>query len=277
MQSVARICTTECDSGHSLRHVLDGSAPLTPTPEELAPVGFVIEQTYWDCSDTGRLWRGVRFTEWVEAWRHFVRPVLGDTCGRESVQLWKSVWRAFNRLKRRMPVAFAVIEREGRVLMVHCSDTSHSVSLPGGKCFTGWGESIVECLLREVREEVCVEVGAEQVRLEHSLKHRRREYFVYKVHLAEGQEPRPDGREIVRLEWCAPSDACRPVSNVLKELLRCPVEEGGGRGGSDQRGVAGASGPLAGAATAPTAQRLRKNPLQVPAQRLFPVDTACCN
>lgn len=89
-------------------------------------------------------------------------------------------------------VAAAVIEREGRVLVTKRPEGVHLEGhweFPGGKCAPG--ETLEQCLARELREELDVdaEVGPELLSTSHDYGDRRVELHFFQCALA--SEPRP--------------------------------------------------------------------------------------
>lgn len=222
VRAVHELCATT-NGRHPLRIVLDSPAPSNVRcATDLAVLGFAAEHTYWECYDSGRLWRS---NEWLAAWGAFLAPGMGCSTPMEATDLWRKAQRSFLKLKRRMPVVFAMIERNDRLLMVHSADRRHVVSLPGGKCFTAWGESLEDCLVREIEEEVCVRVSPGDAQLLRCVHNKKRSYHVFRVQLPKGAEPRPDGKEIVRVEWALPEAACRPASgDVVRSLLDCDAQ-----------------------------------------------------
>lgn len=119
-------------------------------------------------------------------------------------------------------VVAAVVEREGRFLLTRRLEGTHLAGtweFPGGKCDAG--ESHEECLRREMREELAVEVtiGARLLEVTHDYGDRTVELHFYRCSLA--GEPAPQlGQEML---W-AEREALRslefpPADAELIELL----------------------------------------------------------
>ena len=127
-------------------------------------------------------------------------------------------------MKRSKPhylVSAALIRRNGRILISKRPAGSHlsgSWEFPGGKREDG--ETLEECLEREIREELGVAVRAERFlsRVDHEY-----ETFTISLHLflcsePEG-EPTPMGCESVA--WVHPEELCRyPMPPADEELIR---------------------------------------------------------
>jgi mutator protein MutT len=113
-------------------------------------------------------------------------------------------------------VAAAVIERRGRVLITRRRAGTHLGGLwefPGGKCEPG--ESLGDCLVRELREElgIAVEIGDQLLETTHAYPERRVELHFFSCDAAEepapllGQEMRwVERSELASLEF-PPADA----------------------------------------------------------------------
>ena len=99
-------------------------------------------------------------------------------------------------------VAAAIIERDGRFLVTRRQAGVHLAGhweFPGGKCDAG--ESLAECLARELREELGVDaaVGDELLATTHDYADRRVELHFLRCQLR--GEPRPQlGQE---MRWVA--------------------------------------------------------------------------
>jgi mutator protein MutT len=108
-------------------------------------------------------------------------------------------------------VAAAVIERGGQFLITRRQPGVHLAGhweFPGGKCEPG--ETLPECLARELREELAVDaaIGAEIFAITHEYPERRVELHFLRCDLHGipapqiGQEMRWVGRsELASLEW----------------------------------------------------------------------------
>ena len=67
----------------------------------------------------------------------------------------------------------AILESEGRVLLAERARTGYAdghLNLPSGKLEAG--ESVVEAVIREAREEIAVQIAPEDLRLVHVMQHR---------------------------------------------------------------------------------------------------------
>ena len=97
-------------------------------------------------------------------------------------------------------VAAAVVERNGRILVTKRLAGVHLEGhweFPGGKCAPG--ETLEQCLVRELREELDVDatVGAELLSTSHDYGERRVELHFFNCSLRD--EPRPQlGQE---MQW----------------------------------------------------------------------------
>jgi 8-oxo-dGTP diphosphatase len=109
----------------------------------------------------------------------------------------------------RIDVAQVLVEREGRVLVVHTVGPAHTNidrwGLPGGRCEPG--ETLVEAAVREAREETGLEVDVgellavgEVVSDTHDL------LFVFRAH-AVGEPQVQEGEVVVECRWLSPSEA----------------------------------------------------------------------
>ena len=103
-------------------------------------------------------------------------------------------------------VAAAILRREGRLLLARRPPGSHLAGLwefPGGK--RDAGESYEECLRRELREELGIEVAVGPVRCEvrHAYPDPVVEIRFFECALLSG-EPRPIGCS--ELRWVAPEE-----------------------------------------------------------------------
>jgi 8-oxo-dGTP diphosphatase len=92
----------------------------------------------------------------------------------------------------RVVVAAAVIEREGRILVTKRPEGVHLEGhweFPGGKCAPG--ETLQECLVRELREELGVDaaVGPELLSTSHDYNDRRVTLHFFRCSLE--SDPRP--------------------------------------------------------------------------------------
>jgi 8-oxo-dGTP diphosphatase len=124
-------------------------------------------------------------------------------------------------------VSAAIVERDGRVLVTRRQPGVHLEGLwefPGGKCEAG--ETLDQCLRREMREElgVDVEVGAELFTVAHDYRDRRVE--LHFLRCAFEGDPVPQlGQE---LRWMTRDDldpaAFPPADAELIRRLRRPAQ-----------------------------------------------------
>jgi len=112
-------------------------------------------------------------------------------------------------------VTAAVVERDGRFLVTRRLAGVHLEGyweFPGGKCDPG--ESLQDCLRRELREELAVdaEIGEEILSTSHTYPERRVELHFFTVTLAgepapqQGQEMQWIGRDRLRELELPPAD-----------------------------------------------------------------------
>jgi 8-oxo-dGTP diphosphatase len=124
--------------------------------------------------------------------------------------------------REHLVVTAAVIERDGAFLLTRRLDGTHLAGLwefPGGKRHAG--ETLEECLAREIREELDadIEVGPEILASVHDYPDRSIELRFFRCALR--SEPRPTmGQE---LQWVAlqdlPSIRLPPADDELVRLL----------------------------------------------------------
>lgn len=118
-------------------------------------------------------------------------------------------------------VAAALIEEEGRLLIARRPPGVHLAGLwefPGGK--RDAGESWEECVARELREELGIEVavGSEVRRVRHDYPDRTVEIRVFRCCRLAG-EPQP--LEVAEVAWVTPGDLYRyPFPPADAELVR---------------------------------------------------------
>jgi 8-oxo-dGTP diphosphatase len=100
--------------------------------------------------------------------------------------------------------AFAIIEREGLILLARRSDIGWW-NLPGGGLESG--ETVEEGLRREVREEVCVEVDVVRLVGVYSKPQKNEVVLTFLCRLAEGQEDAiGTSDEVSETGWFAPDE-----------------------------------------------------------------------
>jgi mutator protein MutT len=120
----------------------------------------------------------------------------------------------------RIVVAAAVVERDSRYLVTRRLRGTHLEGFwefPGGKCETG--ETHVECLVREIREELgcVVTVGDKLLSVAHDYPERTVELHFFRCDL--GADPRPLlGQEIRWISRVELRELAFPPADV--ELIR---------------------------------------------------------
>jgi 8-oxo-dGTP diphosphatase len=120
----------------------------------------------------------------------------------------------------RIVVAAAVVERDSRYLVTRRLRGTHLEGFwefPGGKCETG--ETHVECLVREIREELgcAVTVGEKLLSVAHDYPERTVELHFFRCDL--GADPRPLlGQEIRWISRVEMRKLAFPPADV--ELIR---------------------------------------------------------
>ena len=125
-------------------------------------------------------------------------------------------------------VAAALYDGDGRVLIAERPAGKHMAGrweFPGGKVAAG--ESEAEALVREIREELGVNITASRpfMRLAHSYDDRD---VALSMWIVEGFHGEPQGLDGQRLKWVAPTalleedilEADRPFVEALRELSR---------------------------------------------------------
>jgi mutator protein MutT len=127
-------------------------------------------------------------------------------------------------------VAIAVVHRDGQVLIARRPEGTHLAGLwefPGGKVEAG--ETPAQCLVRELREEmgIDVEVGAPYERLEFVYPERHVRIHPFACRLLAG-EPQPHG--CAELRWVRPAELGEyafPPANatLLADIQRAEISE----------------------------------------------------
>lgn len=99
-----------------------------------------------------------------------------------------------------------IIQRDGRLLMIQ---RSAHVRVPYAWCFPGGtiesGESQVDALVREMREEVNVEVRAGWHLMTQSKHDGRLVLYCWSAEILSG-EPMPNPKEVAAIEWMTPAE-----------------------------------------------------------------------
>ena len=111
--------------------------------------------------------------------------------------------------------AAAVLDGQGRLLLVKENNDRRRYTLPGGAVEDG--ESALDAVLRETREENGVEVEIEHLvgvyRLVEGLT-----VLLFRCVVADGEPQRPESDEIAKVDWFAPGDIPEPWSDGLPRV-----------------------------------------------------------
>ena len=125
---------------------------------------------------------------------------------------------------RPLDVAVAVIERDGRYLITQRMPQDSfggSWEFPGGKAEPG--ESLQECLIREIREELglVIDVGPQLTTVEHQYPHRSIRLHCYRCRILQGE---PQTIECAAWRWVGPQELTQfpfpPASGPIIEQLQ---------------------------------------------------------
>lgn len=117
--------------------------------------------------------------------------------------------------------AASVIVGKAGVLLVKHNYGRHNWEIPGG--VSEAGESAEETAVREVREELGVEIVVERlsgVYWEPGWQDVGGHHFVFRCRLADGATPRAaDPREIADVRWCSVDELPRPISDFTIQRI----------------------------------------------------------
>jgi 8-oxo-dGTP diphosphatase len=117
--------------------------------------------------------------------------------------------------------AASVIVGEAGILLVKHSYGRHNWEIPGGGSEAG--ESAEETAVREVREELGVEIVVESltgVYWEPGWREVGGHHFVFRCRLVDGAVPQAaDPNEIADLRWCSVDDPPRPISDFTLQRI----------------------------------------------------------
>lgn len=128
-----------------------------------------------------------------------------------------------------IPTVGALVEREGRVLLVRTAKWRGLWGVPGGK--VEWGEGLEEALRREFREEVGLELAHIRFALvqeaRFSLEFHKPTHMLLLNYFARAEgEVRP-GEEILEWAWVEPeAGLAYPLNTFTRVLLERYLEEG---------------------------------------------------
>jgi 8-oxo-dGTP diphosphatase len=117
--------------------------------------------------------------------------------------------------------ATAILDGEGRLLLVREGYDRHRYTFPGGALEPG--ESPLDAVIRETREETGVTVEIDHVvgiyRLVGGLA-----VFLFRCSLEDGEPALPRTGEIAEVNWFARDEIPEPSSNLLHHSLEDVVE-----------------------------------------------------
>jgi ADP-ribose pyrophosphatase YjhB (NUDIX family) len=119
--------------------------------------------------------------------------------------------------------ALVAIWHAGKVLLVRNSYVNY-YSLPGGNVRTG--ESALDAAVRELREEIDLEVVPERLKVAvdqtHIWEGRSDHVTVFRLDVEEAPTIKVDNREVISAEWFAPAEA---LELELFPVLRQAIEQ----------------------------------------------------
>lgn len=211
----------------SLRFVCGTPAPPFPisNPHDLTHSWFIFEEAYWYFIDTGlrtaylndhKIF--VKYKTWSECCFTLVRSFIDSE---DPARFWKSTLSAFGKHKLKMPVSFAlIVDPQGKVLLVKTITKTTLWSLPGGKCNVNQGESMLDCLVREIQEELGWTPKDYEIE-DNLIVTEGRLFHIYKLRLVSSKHPTPDKREIISMEWMTVSQIkSNEVSSLVPLAMR---------------------------------------------------------
>jgi ADP-ribose pyrophosphatase YjhB (NUDIX family) len=116
-------------------------------------------------------------------------------------------------VRKALGCAIVLVDREGRVLVLRRAYPPHDWVLPGGNAEAG--ESPVETVRRELREETGLEIVPERLTgIYYQRDHRAGEFlhFVFRAAVPDGAEVRPDPDEVAEWGYFEVADLPQPMN-----------------------------------------------------------------
>lgn len=173
-------------------------------------------------SEAAPLLKGLALMNWLDTARFCGRcgaPLAdipagdGDAGGRRCGSCGLLVF------PRISPAVIVLVKKEGRALL------AHNLRFPSGRFgliagFVEAGESVEDCLRRELREEAGIEVRDVRYRRSQPWPFPDSLMLAFTAEWASG-EARPDGGEIGELRWCSPDELPEipPPGSVARRLI----------------------------------------------------------
>lgn len=170
------------------------------------PVWFLVEEAFWLFCDSGgrHAWKASHNGEFVK-YKHWIAASLtlfeGWIQCEDKPRFWRSANNAYGRHKTRMEVASAlVLSADKTKLLLVQTINRDKLSLPGGKCHVQEGESVQDCLHRELREELGWHKEQIHVLDTHDV-FEGRQFHLFLVQEDRDRSPKIDRKEIVDYRW----------------------------------------------------------------------------
>jgi ADP-ribose pyrophosphatase YjhB (NUDIX family) len=117
--------------------------------------------------------------------------------------------------------AAAILDSDGRLLLIKENYDRRRYSFPGGEVEAG--ETPLDAVVRETREEACVAVAVSHLvgvyRLVNGFT-----VTLFSCSIEEGEPTLPGTGEIAEVGWFAPDEIPEPSSNLLHHSLEDVVE-----------------------------------------------------
>ncbi|MDQ3854972.1 MAG: NUDIX hydrolase [Chloroflexota bacterium] len=123
-------------------------------------------------------------------------------------------------------VAAFIFDESGRLLLIRENYGQRRYGPPGGRMEAG--ESPLQAVIREAREEICVEIQVEGLIGIYYFAWEPWLAFGFHCHVQSGQPAIPQSGEIAEVGWFRPDNLPSPVTNLLPRVL--PDAVGGARG-----------------------------------------------